>query len=256
MLDMSSGASNVSGDEKDQQVCRNPEILAMYDQIAERVSFNNKPLALVDVNEIGPDKVEGAKALNKVYYGLGCLLESLAYQSAERARADRRYELALGEIGVLAEFVVQIAERNPRINMLRNEASENIYRFRGDEVRFWVGDFEYGQERVDFEIMVRPKSHEVLSDSMPGRFKESRQARLMVFLKTKRESISVRVDPDRTVQYDIVAPMLNALTFDNVDQHGAHHFNSGIRIPNETFTKALEVSIDVFDSMVTGSGLQ
>lgn len=76
---------------------------------------------------VSPEQEESAKLVNGLYFKLGSLLEELAYQSANRVSTDKRYELALGEIGLMSEFVVQLAERNQAINILADTASERLY---------------------------------------------------------------------------------------------------------------------------------
>lgn len=220
-----------------------------YEHTSERLSFNGRPLAILDSANVLHGQEESAKLVNDLYFKLGSLLEELAYQSADRAFRDRRYELALGEIGLISEFVVQLAERNESMNVLPNAASEELYRRRGDNTRFWVGDFEYLGERVDFHVMIRPRSHEVLDTTRPGVFEESRQARLGVELLSRKYMVAFRLDPDRPICIDLDAPILSSLDFDDVNQVG-HHFDTDIRISAHDFAEALNLYASVFDSKV------
>lgn len=230
----------------------NNRVQDLYDRISDRLSCGGHSIKLVSETAVPTEQMEGVKIINELYFKLGSLLEELAYQSADKAPTDRRYELALGEIGLMSEFVVQLAERNEDMNILPNVASEKIYAQRGDRARFWVGDFDYMGDRVDFTIMVRPKSHETPSDSKPGIYTESRQARLSIGLFSRKYNVAIRFDPEKSVCLDIVAPIINDLNFDNVNQSGSHHFYTGTRVSVNGFESALNTCIDIFSSMEKG----
>jgi len=110
-------------------------------------------------------------------------------------------------------------------------------------------DFGYLDEKVDFHIMIRPKSHEVADPTKPGIYTESRQARLGVELLSRRYSISFRLDPERPICLDLVAPVLKDLNFDNVNQSVAHHFYTNTVVSAGEFGNALNLYALVFDSM-------
>lgn len=230
------------------EASRNNGAKEAYEKISERLSFGGKPLEILGKDDIPPGQEEWGRLVNGLYFKLGTLLEELSYQSAERAPVDRRYELALGEIGLVTEFVVKLAERDEGMNMLSDPASEELYRRRGDDVRFWVGDFDYEGERVDVHVMVRPRAREVLSSIRPGMFEESRQARLGVELLSRRYKIAIRFDPGRPICIDLDAPVLGTLAFEDVNQSAAHHFYTDTKITAGDFEHALNLFISAFDS--------
>lgn len=221
----------------------------LYERISERLSCGGRPLKILNEGELGPQQLESVKSANKVYLKLGCLLEELALQSANMAAEDKRCEKALCEIAVISEFVVQVAERNSRMKVRSDRASERPYRNRGDDVKFWVGEFEYQGETIDFSIMVRSNSYEVLDDSRPGVCSESRQARLAIELRSISYNISMRIDPESTVCMDVKAPALSETCFGGVNQRGKHHFYTDIKMSAKQFEEMLKVYIFVFDSM-------
>lgn len=236
-------------DERESPEERHARNMSKYDEISERLSENGS-LKLIDKEVFPPESRERAAAenLNKIFFKFGALVENIAYQAADKSLDDARYERALPEAELLAEFLAQLTEANDNMNILSDKAKEKLYAKREDKIRAWIGDFEHNTERVDFTVMARAQTKESFAEGRPEVLEESRQARIAITLLTRKHRIDVRVDPDiGNLCIDVDAPIIPNLEFDGVGQAKGHHFNTDMRLPAKQFGDAINAFSAVID---------
>ncbi|TXI32382.1 MAG: hypothetical protein E6Q58_04050 [Niabella sp.] len=223
---------------------------SQYEYIAERLSLDGKPFHLINADGQTPLS-ESENHVNEIFYSLGSLLENLAFQCSEKVRASTEYAYALHEVALISEFAAQFVEKNPDMEIIRDESRESFYAKKNDNVRLWYGSFKTDiDEEIRFELLARARTNEKLSNLRAGSVEESKSASFKAFLISKKHNICFRFDPDQNLCIDLDTPGMDRLKFDEVNQKAGHHFYTDIRVGADEFANMINVITKDIDKRV------